>query len=736
MVDTIIENLNDKQKEAVTTTAGPVLIIAGAGSGKTRALTHRIAYLIKHMKVAPWNILAVTFTNKAAGEMLKRVFQLLHPEEAANMKESEMDAAGLRGYSLPSMGTFHSICVRILRKEGHLLGYENSFTIYDATDSEVLVKQVMKDLAFDPKNLNPKAILAHISGAKNQLMGWEEYENQSHNYFTEKVAQIYKEYQKRLRQNQAMDFDDLIMQTVNLFNQFPDILDKYQEKFKYILVDEYQDTNHAQYMLVKLLSEKYRNICVVGDSDQSIYSWRGANMQNILDFEKDYSDAKVILLEQNYRSTPVILDAAHNVIIKNQKRKDKKMWTEREGGESIRVWMARNERDEAEMIAGEIEDRIRGHEHPDFSNFTVLYRTNAQSRVLEEVFMRYGVPYRIIGGVKFYQRKEIKDLIAYLRVVHNPHDAVSLLRILNVPARSIGAKTVEVIQEYSARHQMSFWSVLDVIEDVPGLPDSKKKALMKFVRIIKEGMQTNQSDTASAVIKHLLMASGYKDMLLDGSEEGEIRYENVLELISVASKYDRLEPGISLGTFLEEVSLIADIDTLDERDNAVTFMTLHSAKGLEFPCVFICGLEEGVFPHSRSLMDPQEMEEERRLMYVGMTRAIDDLFLLYAEERMLYGDYKSNSPSQFLMDLPDELVARNHGGISVPTMNEFGDHPIPYEDENQELMDLGIGDRVSHKIWGEGIVTAVAGGVITVAFKDSNIGVKKLAASVAPIERI
>lgn len=736
MNDSILENLNEKQTEAVTTTHGPVLIIAGAGSGKTRALTHRIAYLIKHMKVPPWNILAVTFTNKAAGEMLKRVFKLLHPDEAAAMQDSDMDAASLRGYSLPSMGTFHSICVRILRKEGHLLGYENSFTIYDATDSEVLVKQVMKHLAFDSTKVNPKAVLSHISGAKNQLIGWEEYENQGHNYFTEKVAEVYKEYQKRLRQNQAMDFDDLIMQTVNIFNQFPEVLDKYQEKFRFILVDEYQDTNHAQYTLVKLLADKYRNICVVGDSDQSIYSWRGANMQNILDFEKDYSDAKVILLEQNYRSTPVILDAAHSVIIKNQKRKDKKMWTQREGGEHIRIWMARNERDEAEMIAGEIEDRIRGYETPDFSNFTVLYRTNAQSRVLEEVLMRYGIPYRIIGGVKFYQRKEIKDLIAYLRVVNNPHDTVSLLRILNIPARSIGAKTIEVCQEAANIRQQSLWSVFEDIEIVSELPASKRDAISKFVSIINAGHRENQIGTASAVIKHILMASGYKNMLLDGSEEGEIRYENVLELISVASKYDRLEPGISLGTFLEEVSLIADIDTLDERDNAVTLMTLHGAKGLEFPCVFICGLEEGVFPHSRSLLDPQEMEEERRLMYVGMTRAIDDLFLLYAEERMLYGDYKSNSPSQFLMDLPEELVARNHGGISVPMMDEFGAQPIPYEDENQELADLAIGDRISHKIWGEGIITAVAGGVITVAFKDPMIGIKKLAASVAPIMRI
>ncbi|MBU1019534.1 MAG: UvrD-helicase domain-containing protein [Patescibacteria group bacterium] len=732
MNDEILKNLNEKQMEAVTTTAGPVLIIAGAGSGKTRALTHRIAYLIKHHKVNPWNILGVTFTNKAAAEMQKRVFKLLYPCENGFPAPEN-----LRNYDLPMLGTFHSICVRILRKEAHLLGYENSFTIYDAIDSEALVKQVMKDLQYDPKAVNPRAVLSHISGAKNELMDWEDYEVRAHNYFTEKVAKIYKNYQKRLRRNQAMDFDDLIMQTVSILRQYPDVLDKYQEKFKFILVDEYQDTNHAQYTLVELLAQKYRNICVVGDSDQSIYSWRGANMQNILDFEKDYPDAKAVFLEQNYRSTPVILDAAHDVIVKNRNRKDKKMWTEREGGELIRIWTARDELDEGEMIAREIEDRIRGHECPDYRDFVALYRTNAQSRVLEEVFMRYGIPYRIIGGVKFYQRKEIKDLLAYLRVIHNPHDTVSLLRIINVPARNIGAKTIEVVQEYSARHQMSFWDVLEAADELQGeLPESKIAALRRFVAIIKDGRKFNSSHTASGVINEILVASKYKDFLLDGSDEGEIRFENVLELISVSSKYDRLEPGISLSTFLEEVSLISDLDSLDEKDNAVTFMTLHSAKGLEFPCVFVCGLEEGIFPHSRSLLDPQEMEEERRLMYVGMTRAVDELFLLHAERRMLYGDVKNNAASQFLLDLPDELVERNSGAVKVPTIRAFGHRSIPVEVEEGVEIEMGIGDRVFHKFFGQGVVTEIVGGVITVAFDDRSVGVKKLAASIAPLERI
>ncbi|KKT19424.1 MAG: ATP-dependent DNA helicase PcrA [Candidatus Peregrinibacteria bacterium GW2011_GWA2_43_8] len=674
--------------------------------------------------------------------MLKRVFRLLHPEDAFLNEGKDFNQANLRNYDLPAIGTFHSICVRILRKEAQLLGYETGFTIYDDTDSEVLTKQVMKDLGMDSTKTNPRAVLSHISGAKNQLISPEDYENKyANNYFSEKVAQVYKIYQKRLKQNQAMDFDDLIMQVVTLFKEFPEVLAKYQEKFKYILVDEYQDTNHAQYLLVKMLSEKYRNICVVGDSDQSIYSWRGANMQNILDFEKDYPDAKVVLLEQNYRSTPVILDAAHNVIVKNKTRKEKKMWTDKQGGGKIRVWTARDERDEAEMIAREIENHIRGHESPDYRGFTVLYRMNAQSRVIEEVFMRYGIPYRIIGGIKFYQRKEIKDLVAYLRVIFNPQDTVSMLRIINIPARNIGAKTIETIQEYSARHQMGFWDVLEYIDELGGeIGDTKIAVLKRFKKLIADARTGAAGLTVSGVIKNIIMESGYKDFLLDGSEEGQIRYENVLELISVASKYDALEPGISLATFLEEVALISDLDSMDERNNAVTMMTLHGAKGLEFPCVFICGLEEGIFPHSRSLFDPQEMEEERRLMYVGMTRAIDDLFLLNSEHRLLYGDVKANSPSRFLLDLPGELVdvigSRGRKHAFEGAFDPFGEKPIPTEVEDGVAIELGVGDRVMHKIFGEGIVVELVGGVVTVAFGDPKYGVKKLAVHVAPMERI
>jgi len=734
MDDLIFKNLNEKQHEAVTTTDGPVLIIAGAGSGKTRALTHRIAHIIKHNNISPWNLLAVTFTNKAANEMLKRVFKLLHPEAVVPAK---VDATFLRQYDLPLMGTFHSICARILRKEAHVMGYENNFTIYDTTDCEALVKQIMKELGFDPAKVNPKAILSHISGAKNELIEASDFSDRAHNFFTQKVSQIYEIYQKRLKQNQAMDFDDLLMQMVLLFKNFPEVLAKYQERFKYILVDEYQDTNHSQYMLVKMLAAKYKNICVVGDSDQSIYSWRGANMQNILDFEKDYPAAKVILLEQNYRSTPVILNAAHEVISRNKSRKEKKMWTTREGGEKIRVWRARDEKDESELVAREIENRIRGYEHPEYNDFVVLYRTNAQSRVLEEVFMRYGIPYRIVGGLKFYQRKEIKDLVAYLRVVNNPNDTVSMLRIINIPVRNLGEKTIQTIQEYAARHQMSFWDVIENIDELAEeLPDAKINSLKKFAKIIRDGQDSALKYPASGVIKDVLMASGYKDFLLDGSEEGQIRYENVLEIISVATKYDGLEPGVSLATFLEEVALISDLDSIEEGHNVVTLMTLHSAKGLEFPCVFICGVEDGVFPHSRSMLDPQEMEEERRLMYVGMTRAIDDLYLLHAGQRMLYGDFKSNSPSQFLMDIPEGLIETNYGEPRVQRMNAFGERPIPVEAEESFVVDLETGDRVSHKIFGEGIVVNVTGGIATVSFKDRKYGVKKLAINVAPMERI
>lgn len=759
----LLNGLNTPQQEAVLATDGPVLLLAGAGSGKTRTLTHRIAYLIKEKKVSPHHILAVTFTNKAAHEMKKRVLQLLYGEDHARQLMETTKGSTFHRTDLPVVGTFHSVCVQILRKHLHLLGFENRFAIYDDTDSEVLMKTIMKDLNIPTEKMNPKAVLAHIAGAKNALLSPEEFSRQTHSHFSEKVAQLYPIYQKRLAQNQALDFEDIIMKTVQLFEHEPQVLETLQERFLYISVDEYQDTNHAQYVLIKRLAEKYRNLCVVGDDWQSIYSWRGATMQNILDFEKDYPETRIIKLEQNYRSTAVILNASDAIIKKNRRRTEKTLWTDHEGGEKIRIWQAMDERDEGALIAREIQKCLLKYEAPDYRDFAILYRTNAQSRVIEEAMLKYGIPYRVIGGVKFYQRKEIKDMIAYLRLIENPADTVSLLRVINTPPRKIGSKTLEALHDLSRTHgEMSLFSLMKTIEGIEAtdLNDGKVFTLKRFVELIEAMQLLNREYSASGVIKHLLEASGYKAFLLDGSPEGETRLENVRELISVASKYDQLEPGISLSTFLEEVSLISDLDQIDDQENAVVMMTMHSSKGLEFRNVFIAGLEEGVFPHSRSLLEPNELEEERRLMYVGLTRAMERLYLLNAERRLLYGDIKQNAPSQFLNDLPEDLVESDlpsiqtmghfsqRGGLKrIPVESESGFYPdtLPAYDGIDDsppavagvnLIDFQAGDRVRHRSFGEGVVVNVTGGVITVAFKNAKVGVKKLAASVAPLEKL
>lgn len=736
----ILGNLNEEQVRAVTHFEGPLLVIAGAGSGKTRALTHRIAYLIKEHKVAPWSILAVTFTNKAANEMRQRILKLLGKKDDSNKRQ-------FFDNTIPTIGTFHSVCVRILRKHIHLFDYENSFAIYDTTDQEVLMKQVMEEMMIDAKRINPKAVLAHISNAKNQLIDADQYKSYASDYFSEKVAEIYPIYQAWLKRNNALDFDDIIMKTVYLFQNFPDVLSEYQERFKFISVDEYQDTNHAQYVLIKMLAEKYRNICVIGDEDQSIYSWRGATIRNILDFEKDYPEAKIVILEQNYRSTQTILDGAHSVISRNNQRKEKKLWTNRSGGEKIKRWISDNERHEAELIAKEIMDLQIANEYPDYKSCVVLYRTNAQSRVIEEVFLRYGIPYKIVGGVRFYARKEVKDMVAYLRVIQNPNDTVSLMRIINVPTRKIGSKTLERIQEFAVQNNLNYFDAMLLVDKIPEFKEGKAEEITKFVKLIKELRKVNKEHSASGVIKHVLKLSGYKKMLEDGSVENESRLENIAELISVAHKYDELDNGVSLNIFLEEVSLIADIDSLDDTDNAVTLMTVHSAKGLEFPYVFIAGLEEGIFPHNRSLLDREELEEERRLMYVAMTRAMDSLYLLHARSRMLYGESRSNAPSQFLEDISEEILETNFGrpGARIHmAIDDVGDTLIPVEAVNDPKgpngplgsLELGVGDKVFHTIFGNGIVVDVQGGVATVAFEDSGVGVKKLALSVAPLKRI
>ncbi len=669
---------------------------------------------------------------------------------------------------LPTVGTFHAVCSQILRRHIHLLGYENQFVIYDQNDQIVLMKEIMRDYGIDEKRLNPKAVLSHISQAKNQLIGWEEYALHAHDLFSGKVADLYKPYQMRLASHQALDFDDLLMKTVELFEKFPNILEQYQERYRYISVDEYQDTNHAQYMLTRRLAEKYRNLCVIGDPDQSIYSWRGANMQNILDFEKDYPDALVIKLEQNYRSTAVILDAAHAVIERNFRRKEKRLWTERKGGEKIRILPSRDERDEAHSVAQQILSHVRSHPStepslpspPDYRRFAVLYRTNAQSRALEEAFMRFGLPYTIVGGVKFYLRKEIKDIVAYLRVISNPDDSLSVLRIINTPPRKIGPKTLETLQAFATEQGISLFRAMERIAEIPDLA-AKSKAIESFTSLVSHLQKINEEFAAAGVLKHVISESGYRDFLLeDKTPEGEARLENVQELCSVAGKYEALEPGISLSTFLEEIALISDLDALEDQENAVTLMTLHSAKGLEFPVVFLTGLEEGIFPHSRSLFEPMELEEERRLMYVGITRAKDHLYLLYAKQRMLFGEFKQNAPSQFLLDIPESLV---EGSSATPIrqsassrsssytgssgrphsrLGPIGHRPIPVEsgdefsDSPPPTLDLKDGDRVRHRSFGEGVVIQVTGGIATVAFKDKSFGIKKLALSVAPLEKI
>jgi DNA helicase-2/ATP-dependent DNA helicase PcrA len=741
----ILENLNDKQVEAVTHFTGPLLVIAGAGSGKTRALTHRIAYLIREKGVNPWNILAVTFTNKAANEMKQRIIKLLSKEDEIALLSSFGDLISAAEFeknfssSIPTVGTFHAICVRILRKNIHLLDFENSFAIYDTADQQILIKRVMQDMGLDPKRVNPKAILAHISNAKNQLMGPEEFKGYANDFFSEKVAEIYPVYQKALSKNNALDFDDIIMKTVELFQKFPDILENYQEKFKFISVDEYQDTNKAQYVLINLLAEKYQNLCVIGDADQSIYSWRGATIQNILDFEKAYPSTKTVVLEQNYRSTQMILDSANCVIKKNLKRKEKRLWTSKEGGDRVRHWLADNERHEGELIAEEINNLLIGSEFNNYNDYVVLYRTNAQSRIFEEMFMRYGIPYKIVGGIKFYARKEIKDILAYLKLVQNPNDSVSLLRIINTPTRKIGAKTIEAVRDFATKHDLSLFNAMLLADEIEGMAESKAQSIEKFVKIMKDLQNKNAGASASSMIKYVLHSSGYKKMIDDGSVEGEARLENIGELISVAQKYDQLEPGISLNIFLEEVSLISDLDTINDEDNAVTLMTVHAAKGLEYPYVFVTGLEEGIFPHNRSLMDVNELEEERRLMYVAMTRAMDRLYLLHARTRLLYGESRANAPSQFLSDIEAEFIEANFGGHGarqhIP-ISDIGEKPVPVELDKGVDIELSSGDKVSHNVFGEGIVVDITGGVATVAFEDSKVGIKKLALSIAPLKKI
>ncbi len=644
----LLFQLNDKQKEAVIQTEGPVLILAGAGSGKTRTLTFRVAYLIKEKKVPPKNILAVTFTNKAAGEMIERIKQLLNlPQNISPYSQY-----------LPHIGTFHSICVRILRREIEKIGYKKNFVIYDEQDQQTLIKRVIKDLGISTDQIRPATILGAISGTKNNLIGPEDFRMEVGSYFEEIVANCYEKYNEYLKKADAIDFDDIIMLTVEIFKKFPKTLERYQELFRYLMVDEYQDTNQAQYIFLKLLAQKYRNLCVVGDDWQSIYSWRGADVQNILNFEKDYPEAKVITLEQNYRSTQTILDAAYCIISKNINRKDKKLWTEKKSDQLITSYEALDEKDEANFIAREIK-RLKKKMKLKLSNFAVLYRTNAQSRVLEEAFIKWGIPYRIIGGVKFYQRKEIKDILAYLFFIKNPSDQVSFERIINVPARKIGTKTIQKILSSKKESQ----TILDRIEEIvfgqkstEFLPKEKVKRLKQFFELIKRNQDFSLKNSVSKLIENVFFESGYEEMILKDRENGEARRENVLELLTVANKFDNEENGLEI--FLEEVALVSQTDRDLEKLDAVPLMTLHSAKGLEYEIVFIVGMEEGILPHSRSTLSEKEMEEERRLCYVGITRAKQKAYLLFTTSRNIYGSTQISIRSRFLEEIDEHLLEK------------------------------------------------------------------------------
>ncbi|HUG31906.1 MAG TPA: DNA helicase PcrA [Acidimicrobiia bacterium] len=698
----LFADLNPTQREAVAATEGPVLVVAGAGSGKTRVLTYRIAHLIRDRGVAPDSILAITFTNKAANEMKERVGKLV-------------------GGMVRSMwvSTFHSACVRILRREASRLGYKSGFTIYDDADSLRLLRMVSKDLDLDSKRFPEKAMKAVISNAKNELVDYESFADQGDGFYHEQVADIYRLYQQRLVEASAMDFDDLLMVTVELFGAFPSVLEHHQQRFRYVLVDEYQDTNRAQYMLVKQITAAHRNLCVVGDSDQSIYKFRGADIRNIRDFEKDYPDARVIVLDQNYRSTETILEAANSVISNNTKRTPKHLWSDRGTGVPIVRFEAEDEHDEAGYLVDEIE-RLRGAGF-DLADIAVFYRTNAMSRVIEDVFVRRAIPYTVVGSVKFYDRKEVKDAIAYLRMLVNPSDEVSVKRIINEPRRGIGSTTVAHVDRFSQANGISFFEALTRVEEIPQLNLRAQKAVLEFTGLYDMLRQKAEDDGVEAAVGAVLddtgMVAGYE---AERTIEAMGRVENLRELVGVAAEFEASNEGAVIGDeeydslddirrleiFLESTALVADIDEWDEGAGAVTLMTLHTAKGLEFPVVFIVGMEDGVFPHMRSLGDPEELEEERRLAYVGITRAQDKLYLTSAWQRMLFGGSSYNPPSRFLQEVPDLLMEKAlKRDRNRPADRAASAGPRSTVSAGQ----LGPGDRVRHDKWGLGTVREVIG---------------------------
>lgn len=752
--DAILERLNPAQREAVISCEGPVLVLAGPGSGKTRVITHRIAYLLGPLNVPSHAILAVTFTKKAAREMIDRLNTMV-PGSSGQV----------------TIGTFHSICSRILRRDGEAIGISRNFTIADDDDQSRLVRHVLKDLNLDEKRNPPSAFLYRISAAKSQLIGPREFRQTADSYVDEQIALVYEHYQEALTSAHLLDFDDLIMQTVSLFRDAPSVLEQYQDRYRHILVDEFQDTNLAQYALVRLLGTRYRNVCVVGDEDQSVYSWRQADIRNILNFESDFSSARVIILEQNYRSTGTILQAAREVITPNTQRKDKRLFTENETGERIVVFEAYDENEEANYVATQIE-RLVASGTVRYHDVAVMYRTNSQSRVLEKTFLRHRLPHKVVG-MRFYQRKEIRDVLAYLRLCHNPNDVASFERVVNVPPRQIGAKTLADLRIWAARSDLT---VLEAIEALAfgratsvscPLGTRAQAALSTFGKTLATLQAASREMTVARLIEKLSSVTGYGEFLRDGTEEGEARMENLQELVTVAEEFSHYEPEASIAAFLEDAALAADADEYDQSSDAVTLITLHAAKGLEFGVVFIVGLEEGICPHSRSVDDPRQLEEERRLLYVGITRARRRLYLTYATRRTQYGEASTREPSRFFRDVPKDAVQGTARAVQVrgrPTSNSLSSGrpstsrgptgaattsswrpgvpstppPKAAPAEPSPSVSFKAGDRVRHAKFGDGVIVSVAerGGDQEVSVAFPNLPIKRLLASYANLEII
>jgi DNA helicase-2/ATP-dependent DNA helicase PcrA len=717
-----LDALNPQQREAVESLSGPVLVLAGPGSGKTRVLTYRVAYLVRVCGVSPHRILAVTFTNKAAREMSERLVTLMGEEQARRL----------------TVGTFHATCARILRREARHLGLDSQFLIYDADDQVGLVRQAMRELGLDEKQYAPRSILYTISRAKDELLDADAFAERVTSYWEEIAARVYRVYQRLLLENRALDFDDLLVWTVRLMEDHPDVRGRYQERYQHVLVDEYQDTNHAQYALVRHLSGGYRNLFVVGDEEQAIYAWRGATLRNILEFEQDYPEARVILLEQNYRSTQRILEGARGVIAATPRRPyEKTLWTENPQGTPIVVREAYDEREEARLVADEITRLLnQGYRSRDIA---VMYRTNAQSRAFEETFLHYGLRYKLVGGTRFYHRREVRDILAYLRLVHNPYDSVSLLRVVNVPTRGIGSRTVSEWRDWAEREGRPLYAILEQLggpddplpEDSP-LSSRPARALRAFRVLLDDLVLLAAEEPLPHLLTELLSRIGYRSYILRDREMGPERWENVQELRTVAQEYAHLSSGEGLQTFLEETALVADIDEYDDLAEAVTLITLHQAKGLEFPVVFLVGVEEGLLPHSRSMADPNELEEERRLCYVGMTRAKEHLYLLRAFKRTVFGNSGVRTPSRFLASVSPEVIS--DGKTPAPARKS---KRRPRTRAVESPTDFTVGESVRHPLFGKGVIISVnrTGGdqELTVAFEDK--GIKRLMASLARLER-